>query len=75
MTATDVMQVLAGDHQRVYLFGVVIYEDAFGEKRRTKFCCYVGGHEFARIVHLAQQQKSTAIKMPWDFAVLHNEST
>jgi hypothetical protein len=75
LTALDVMQVLAGENRRVYLFGVVIYEDAFGEERRTKFCCYVGGREFARIVHLAQQQKSTAIKMPWDFAVLHNEST
>jgi hypothetical protein len=76
LTSQDVMRVYGGVHYCLYVFGIVIYEDAFGEERRTKFCCYVGGHEFARVVDQAKNQTpGVTHKIHWDFAVPHNEAT
>jgi hypothetical protein len=34
----EVLEIKMGRDRRVYVWGVVFYEDAFGEPRQTKFC-------------------------------------
>lgn len=77
LTAQDVALVFAGTEYQLYLFGIIAYEDVFGkELRRTKFCCYVGGPEFAVIAdRTTSQPPGHAGKIHWNFAVPHNEAT
>ena len=74
ITAEDIERVLKGTDYALYLFGLVIYEDAFGEERRTNICAYVCGPELAQIIDTAQKPGVKAVAMPWNLSPYLNEA-
>ncbi|MGY3075432.1 hypothetical protein ACVWZZ_001803 [Bradyrhizobium sp. LM6.10] len=57
--------------EKLYLIGVVIYTDAFGSKRESRFCGYI--EESEQIFAPATGIKSIPVSFKW--ADRHNEST
>jgi hypothetical protein len=66
---------MCGDGHRLYLAGIVIYDDIFSRERRTKFCSFIGGPELNEIATRAYTERKPFIYMDWTFSHVHNEAT
>jgi hypothetical protein len=74
LTFEDFQRMNGPDH-RLYLAGIVWYEDIFGVTRKTKFCVYIGGPEFADIATAAHVSGQPVQSLDWSFSHVHNEAT
>ncbi|WMT79484.1 hypothetical protein [Bradyrhizobium sp. Ash2021] len=71
-------QKMIGPNHRLYLAGIVWYEDIFKhETRKTKFCVCIGGADYGVIAGQAfVQRKPIVIPMAdWEFSYVHNDAT
>jgi hypothetical protein len=77
MTSDEYQKMIGPDH-RLYLAGIVWYEDVFKEEtRKTKFCVCVGGDDYGVFAAQAFAQP-TPIIIPmadWAFSHVHNDAT
>jgi hypothetical protein len=77
MTSDEYQKMIGSDH-RLYLAGIVWYEDIFKkETRKTKFCVCVGGDDYGVFATQAfAQRKPIIIPMAdWAFSHVHNDAT
>jgi len=69
----QIYSMLRGDEYRLYVIGLVTYEDAFGKKRETEFCCIVGGDRLTK--SLEGRKPDGWADLLFEFAPFHNAST
>ncbi|WP_420479358.1 hypothetical protein [Brevundimonas sp. FT23028] len=58
----------------LYLVGEIEYEDTFGKERITRFCCWVGGPEFAEIDKSSRASGAKMSRVDWIYTIRHNEA-
>jgi hypothetical protein len=71
-------QKMIGPNHRLYLAGIIWYEDIFkGETRKTKFCVCVGGEDYGVFATQAfTSRKPIIVPMAdWAFSHVHNDAT
>lgn len=71
VTATEVADV-ESDVKRLYVWGTLLYRDAFGKQRTTGFAFSAGGPGFAQ---MQRGPRSTLAAWHWEFGSQHNAAT
>jgi hypothetical protein len=76
LTADDFAKAMAGGDFRLYMAGMVQYDDAFGIGRNTKFCAYIEADELRRVLSAPPTpERPKETRITWIFSHVQNEST
>jgi hypothetical protein len=68
-------QRMIGPNHRLYLAGIIWYEDIFGITRKTKFCVFMGGPEYEKVALRARTNRAIPQSEDWIFSHVHNEAS
>ena len=76
LTGDAFNKAMTGNGFRLYMAGMVRYDDAFGIGRKTKFCAFVEADELRRVLSIPPTPERPAeTRITWIFSHVHNEST